>query len=237
MSTVKVQRIGKEVWADLRLAPMFSGLGESDLADLLADATLETHGDGTVMFRHGDVLDQLFIVVDGHVETYVEAPDGRRSIIEIVEKLGLLGDAGILGDSGALVSARVLNTATVVAVPAAPFLAKLSRRFDLILLMLGSMSFRLRLLVRQISELKLKTTAQRLGGFLLTLTDFTAGEVTVRFPYDKRVVAEQLGMKPESLSRALARLAAVGVRSQADNVVIIADVARLRRFSIEEGME
>lgn len=237
MSTVKGPRIGKEVLSDLRLAPLFSGLSEQDLADLLMDATLETYEDGTVMYRQGDILDRLFVVVDGHVETYVEGPDGRRSVIEIVEKPGLLGDAGILGDGGALVSAKVLNATTVVAVPAAPFKAKLARRFDLILLMLGSMSFRLRLLVRQISELKLKTTAQRLGGFLLTLTDLTTGEATVRFPYDKRVVAEQLGMKPESLSRALARLAAVGVRSQADNVVVIADVARLRRFSIEEGME
>lgn len=103
--------------------------------------------------------------------------------------------------------------------------------------MLGSMSFRLRLMVRQIAELKLKTTAQRLGGFLLTLTDIDSGPATVRFPYDKRVVAGILGMKPESLSRALARLSTIGVRSQADNVVHVIDVARLRRFSIEEGLE
>ena len=56
----------------------------------------------------------------------------------------------------------------------------------------------------------------------------------VRFPYDKRLAAEHLGMTAESLSRALLRLADLGVVSRADNVVAIRDMAVLRDFCVEE---
>lgn len=226
-----------DVLSVMRTAPLFSGLYDSDLVDLLSGARVETFPDGHLLFCQGDLLDRFFVVIEGHVEASIDQADGRRSVVEILEKPAILGESAMFGERGALVTARVMGRAVLVAVPSAGFLRKLERRFDLILLMLGSMSFRLRLMVRQIAELKLKTTAQRLGGFLLTLTDIDSGPATVRFPYDKRVVAGILGMKPESLSRALARLSTIGVRSQADNVVHVIDVARLRRFSIEEGLE
>ncbi|MBY0432226.1 MAG: cyclic nucleotide-binding domain-containing protein [Rhodospirillales bacterium] len=227
----------KDVLLDLRLTPLFSGVAEADLRDLLAEAVVERHGDGAVLMCQGEAAERFHVLLDGHVELYVTAADGKRSVIEILQKRAVFGEAAIFDSQPRHIGAAVIDSATVVMVPAAGFLAKLNRRFDLVLLMLGSMSFRLRVLVRQIAELKLKTTAQRLGGFLLSLTEVATGEATVRFPYDKKVVADKLGMKPESLSRALARLGPVGVRSQADNVVRITDVAKLRRFCIEEGMD
>jgi len=130
----------------------------------------------------------------------------------------------------------VLNTAQLLAVPAASFLEKLAPRKDIVFHMLSTMSFRLRMLVRQIAELKLKTTAQRLGSFLLSLAEAEEGRVQVRFPYDKKLVADELGMKPESLSRALAKLAKLGVESKADNVVVIADLDALRDFCVEDDL-
>jgi len=119
-------------------------------------------------------------------------------------------------------------------VPAAPFPATLDSRFDLAMRMLGSMSVRLRGLVAAISDLKMKSTAQRLAGFLLGLTSNSEGPAIVRFPYDKRLAADNLGMTAETLSRALQRLANLGVESRADNLVAIADLGVLREFGAED---
>lgn len=227
--------LSREMLLDLRLAPLFSGLPEADLLDLLRDAAVEVREQGAELFGQGAVNQHFYVVLDGHVELFVEADD-RRRVIEVVQKPAIIGEQAIFGE-GAQLGAAVLNRARLLAVPVATFRARLESRFDLMLLMLGSMSFRLRILVRQIAELKLKTTAQRLGGFLISLTDRDQGPVEVRFPYDKRIVADKLGMKPESLSRALARLSAIGVKSQPDNSVVITDIERLRRFSIEEGLD
>lgn len=228
--------LSRETLLDLRLAPLFSGLPEADLLDLLRDALMEVREPGSELLDETTVSQHFYVVLDGHVELYVPGAEGRRSVVEIVHKPALIGESAIFGEPPRM-GASVLNRARLLVVPAAEFRKRLESRFDLMVLMLGSMSFRLRVLVRQIAELKLKTTAQRLGGFLLSLTTQGQGRVEVRFPYDKRIVAEKLGMKPESLSRALVRLSAVGVRSLPDNGVVIGDVEKLRRFSIEEGLD
>ena len=99
------------------------------------------------------------------------------------------------------------------------------------------MSTRLHGLVKQITSLKIKSTAQRLAGFLLGIADTQGDTATAYFPYDKRLVAECLGMSAESLSRALARLGPVGVKSQGDSAVMIADMAALRAFCGEDDQE
>ncbi|MFN3077995.1 MAG: helix-turn-helix domain-containing protein, partial [Alphaproteobacteria bacterium] len=87
--------------------------------------------------------------------------------------------------------------------------------------------------VRQVADLKLKTTEQRLADYLLGLIpDRKATAATVRLPYDKKILASQLGMTPESLSRAIAKLRAVGIRSLG-GALIVSDVGKLRALSRE----
>lgn len=235
MSEAVPPALDKSVLLQLQFTPLFSGLLEADIRDLIAGARLITLGHEHNLYAQGDPVEQFFVVMDGHVELSIEN-GGRRSVVEVARKGVVLGDAAMFGAGVFLMSGRVLTSATLLAVPAKSFLAKLEPRFDIITHMLSTMSFRLRMLVRQIAELKLKTTAQRLGSFLLSQVDADEGRVTLRFPYDKRLVADELGMKPESLSRALAKLAKLGVESRPDNSVVIADVERLREFCVEDDM-
>ena len=220
----------------LALHPLFSGLAEPDLLALLGGAEVIARPDDTVVFVREQPADSFFVVLDGHVELFVE-DGGRRSVLEVAGRSAMLGEAALFGGRHYLTTARVVGYAKLLVVPAAPFLAALDRRFDLALRMLGSMSMRLRALIVQITELKLKSTGQRLAGFLLGLTTKYDGAAVVRFPYDKRLAAETLGMTAESLSRALLRLAPLGVISRPDNVVAIADLAALREFCVEEAAD
>lgn len=235
MTEVESQAFGKDVLFQLQFTPMFSGLKEADIRSLTEGARVVSFGHEHHLYAEGDTVVDVYVILDGHVELSTEA-DGRRSVIEVARKGTVIGDAALFGEGRFLMTARVLSQATLLAVPAASFRAKLEPRIDIITHMLSTMSFRLRMLVRQIAELKLKTTAQRLGSFLLSMVTAEEGRATVRFPYDKKLVADELGMKPESLSRALSKLAKVGVNSKADNVVVIADIDRLREFCAEDDM-
>lgn len=235
MAETSAQALDKGALLQLQFTPLFSGLMEPDIRDLTAGAEMITLGHEHQLYEQGSVVERFFVVMDGHVELSMEI-EGRRSVVEVARRGTVLGDAAMFGEGRFFMSARVLTGATVLAVPASSFLAKLEPRFDIITHMLSTMSFRLRMLVRQIAELKLKTTAQRLGSFLLSMIDAEDGRVALRFPYDKKLVADELGMKPESLSRALAKLAKLGVESLPDNSVVIADVARLREFCVEDDM-
>lgn len=233
MAQTTGQALDKGVLLQLQFTPLFSGLPEPAVAELVDGATVATLPAEAVLFRAGEAVERFYVVLDGHVEVSVET-EGRRSVVEVVRKGAVLGDSGLFSGGRFVTTARVLAAASVLAIPAAEFIGRLEQRFDIQRHMLSTMSLRLRMLVRQIAELKLKTTAQRLGSFLLSLTAAPAGRVELRFPYDKKLVADELGMKPESLSRALGKLARVGVDSRPDNVVVVADVERLRQFCVED---
>lgn len=236
MTELRHSPLGRDVLAELSLTPLFAGLAEADLRALLANANTEVHPDGRLLFTEGEPADGFFVLLDGHVELFVEE-GGRTTVLDVANRHTMLGEASLFVDGRHPHSARVVGYAKLLAVPGGPFLAALGERFDLALRLLGSMAIRLRGLVGQISQLKLKSTAQRLAGFLLGLSRKADGAVTVRFPYDKRLAAEALGMTAESLSRALARLAPLGVESRAENLVAIADVEALRDFCGEEREE
>ena len=60
---------------------------------------------------------------------------------------------------------------------------------------------------KDIETRALQEAPQRIGCFLLGLCDKNAeGATTIHLPYEKTVIAEQLGIRPETFSRALVKL-------------------------------
>jgi CRP/FNR family transcriptional regulator, dissimilatory nitrate respiration regulator len=99
--------------------------------------------------------------------------------------------------------------------------------------MLASVLVHLQHLVGQIEELKARSGVQRVAEFLVQLSAGSEGECSVALPYNKALIAGRLGMKPETLSRAFAKLRAHGVRIEAA-VAHIEDVERLRDLVAED---
>ena len=83
-------------------------------------------------------------------------------------------------------------------------------------------------MLAQMQQLKVFTGVQRLADFLLELCNQDYGPAEFSLPYDKFLLAGQLGMKPESLSRAFSKLKNFGVTTQTRDVQIV-DVAVLAR--------
>lgn len=217
-----------DIVAVLHGVALLRGLTPVDVALLTAGADLLALADGEAVFLQGQPAQALYLVVTGHVEVS-RGHAGGACILEIVGPGAILGETALVTGAVHGEGGRAVGAVRLLRVPAAGFRAVLDRRFDLAQRMLATMSMRLRGLIGQIADLKLKTTAQRLGGFLLGLAEVDCGRAEIRFPYDKRLAAQVLGMTPESLSRALTRLGPLGVDST-DNLVVIADLDRLRDF-------
>ncbi len=81
----------------------------------------------------------------------------------------------------------------------------------------------------QIEQLQVRSGTQRVADFPLKLCPAREGSADIALPYDKSVIASRLGMKPESFSRALARLRESGVQTRR-NHVSVSDVAVLAEF-------
>ena len=222
----------------LQRSALFAGLATDDLKGLAEDAGQAGFGAGTILFQQGDPADRFFLLLEGRVGLYLDRVEEMTCLARIVRPGETFAEACICGQGVFPVTAKVLRQSSVVAIPRANLLSLIERHPHLLLKMLSEISIRLRGLVRQIADLKMKTTAQRLGGYLLTLVDQEVGTADIRLPYEKKLLAQELGMQPETLSRALMKLQCLGVHyRRSGNILHIADVDALRQFcpSIEDN--
>ena len=200
--------------------PLLEPFTAPELGALIGPAPLAIYEDDTKLFAAGDPADRFFAVIEGSVRLYVTLPDGRETIIAVLGAPASFGEAAMFSSGLFPVNAIATAGSALLHIDAAAFLANLAARPALGLSMLQSMrKWELRLL-EEIRQAKLLSTAQRLAGFLLSLCDGREGEVTVKLPFRKTLLADKLGIKPETLSRNLQRLAAAGVFGSGDTLTI-----------------
>jgi hypothetical protein len=88
-------------------------------------------------------------------------------------------------------------------------------------------------LVQQVEHLKAQSGVQRVAEFLASLSLAEQGRCALALPYDKILIAGRLGLTPESLSRAFAKLRGVGVTINASQVNV-RDIVELRRIAADD---
>jgi CRP/FNR family transcriptional regulator, dissimilatory nitrate respiration regulator len=227
-----LEAYGTALIKSLRACRLFRGITEPDVSKLTQQAAVERYQAGDILFRRDDAAERFFVVLEGRVALHLDGegdPSGVARIAGPGEKfyrgLHLRARQLFCHRRGTRANDRRRYPAR-----AAPCAARAALRP--VLAMLGEMSFRLRGLVRQITDLKMKTTAQRLAVHLVRLTEAESGPAEIRLPYGKKLLASQLGMQPETLSRAFLKLQPLGVRCVvSENLLRIRDVAVLREFS------
>lgn len=212
----------------LRQVPLFQGLSAEEVRFLLDRAVVVTMPKGSLLFSQGEKADYFYAVLDGQVKLFTTTEEGEENVVEIISPLMSLAEAAIFLSARFPVNGETLSSSVLVRIEGRAFLRRLEEDASLAQRVLSGMAQRHRLLLNQIIQLKTQSPAQRLGTFFLSLVMGKDGS-EVALPYDKHVIAARVGMKPESLSRALIRLRDLGVDCQKSSLVV-ADVDRLRRF-------
>lgn len=212
-----------------RRNPLFGGLPDATLDSILKESHVVEHPRGKLLFLRGEPAEWFYLLLDGWVKVFRDTPDGEQTVITIIKPGETMAEAAIFFGSDYPASAEVVDDARLIEIPAAALINQIRDNGALALKLLGTMSMRMRHLVRHIEQLQARSTSQRLGNFLLTLCETEEGSAVIKLPYDKSLIAARLGMKPESLSRALAKLKAVGVTSRG-HTVQMASVGDLREF-------
>jgi CRP-like cAMP-binding protein len=213
----------------VRQLPLFANLPLDTVAQILERAENYAVERDDFLYQRGEPAEYFFILSSGRLILSFPGHKSRDTIIDIVNPYQCFAENAIFPGETYILDARALETSEVVAIPAKEFRRKLDHDYRLVEGLIASLCVRMRGMIDQLGELKGKTTAQRVGGFMLQLSDAKNGAVVVRLPYEKRLLAGRLGMKPESLSRALFKLRQLGVRGRED-VFAIDDIERLRDF-------
>lgn len=230
MSALHASRHDREA---ISSAVIFSKLLPEAVDTLLSQSELQEHPRNMLLFEKDERATVFFLLLEGWVKLFRTTAGGDETVVGLFTRGECIADVPCLMGVDYPVSGKTVSNARMLAIPSRAIVEMTRSDPAVCLGMLASMASHLKKLVDQVEELKACTGPQRLAGFLVGLAPAARGPCTIILPYEKLLVAERLGMKPESLSRAFQRLQALGVRSSLHSVAID-DVAILAEFSGRE---
>jgi CRP-like cAMP-binding protein len=212
---------------------IFRGLKSETVEHVVAPATVVPLRAHDWLFRQGDPATAFFIVIDGWVKLYRITPSGDETVIHILTKGESFAEAVAFTGNRYPATAEAVTNARVARVPADHIVRCIRESPDIALAMIASTSQHLHHLVQQIEQLKAQSGVQRVAEFIASLSLAQKGKCAIALPYDKVLIAARLGLTPESLSRAFAKLRSIGVIIDSSQVVI-KDIAKLRSIAADD---
>ncbi|MGA8172827.1 MAG: Crp/Fnr family transcriptional regulator [Methylocystis sp.] len=204
----------------LRDFPLFASLDEATLNRLALDAKIETYVDGDVIFRQGDAVTAVMLIVHGFVKLLRTASCGDETLIDIRSDHASVYDAPTAAGEIFHVSGEAVGPTAILKLPAGRFVRLLSESPVLAMAAIEDGKRKITELMGEIESLKAQSADRRLARFILSLCPPGEDHYHFRLPYDKRLVAARLGVTQETLSRSFARLRAFGVRTETRDVSV-----------------
>src|ERR1039457_7616186 len=212
---------------------VFRGLKSETVQHIIAPATAVMLRPHEWIMRQDDPATAFFIVIDGWVKLYRSTPSGDETVSEIMTKGQSFAEAVAFTGNRYMATAEAVSEARVARIPADHIVRCIRESPDIALAMIASVSQHMHHLVQQVEQLKAQSGVQRVAEFLASLSLAEQGHCALSLPYEKILIAGQLGLTPESLSRAVAKLRGAGVMINASQVTV-KDIVKLRRIAAED---
>ncbi|KRB30845.1 cyclic nucleotide-binding domain-containing protein [Mesorhizobium sp. Root172] len=206
--------------------PLFRALSASKRTDLLRNAIVHGVASGTVLFEQGDVPNFQLIVLSGSAQLFGRSTEGREVLIEAVRPPDLIIPAAVVTGAPYLMQARVPEPSRFLLINAAVFRAAVETDPLLAHAVIGSLAQQFRRMVRQVKNLKLRSSTQRVGCYVLALSKRQGTPDRAVLPFEKTLIASELGITRESFSRALSKLGRSSIRVNGQTIAIL-DAPRL----------
>ncbi len=219
----------------IETAGLFAGVSAEGMRRLRAAAVVQIAPAGVILFEQGDLPSFQSVVLGGGVHLLGRSPSGHEVVLALAEAPEPLLPASVLAETPYLARARAVEAARVLMVQADVFRALATEEAALAQALLLVLSRQFRCMVRQIRTLKLRNTTERVAAYLLRLSRRHGGTQRLSLPYEKGLIASELGMTRESFSRVLATLQerAIAVHGQS---IEIRDPESLRELSAPDPL-
>jgi CRP-like cAMP-binding protein len=210
---------------------LFSKLTELQLDRVYQHSQIHKLAEGQQLFNQADKVTSFYMVLSGKIKLFRISPDGQEKIIEIVKHGEVFAEALMFtNQTDYPVSAAALSETIVISINAKNFQEMLWDSTATCLLLLGSMSFRLRKMVNEIDTLTLHSGTCRVASYLIQ--EMSEGQNSFKLDTAKNVIAARLSVKPETFSRIIKGLKNQGILTIEGNSVTIHDIDALKQHSL-----
>lgn len=208
---------------------LLAGLSPGQLQRLLAATHVDDFEAGQLLFDRGQPAQSFFIVLEGQVNLVLYSKSGEEKIVEILGPGHSFAEAVMFMEApGYPVSAVAALRSRVARFSNAVYLAILRESPETCLRMLGHLSRRLHMRLREIEYLTLESATHRLVRLIEgRLPHEAPGPVEITLQESRQELASRLSMKPETLSRILRHLSDAGAIAVHGRVLQVPDRKKL----------
>lgn len=225
----------------LRKSAIFADIDGPALRNFAKGCQLKIAPKDSYLFREGEPAHGFFVVHSGAVNVHRVTEDGREQVIRVFYPGESLGEVVLVGDKSYPASAKTIKESQIILIPTNFFRAEIQRNPDLSLRILASMSLHLRYLIETVEGLKLRQAESRLVQWLIRqLEDHGTVEdpkPDLTLPLPKHLLASQLGITSETLSRVFARLRQLELITMEGKTLHFQSVRGLKDYLLEaEGL-
>ena len=203
--------------------PLFRGLSDEEL-DQIAQYTEEYRFQkNELMFQKGDTPQGMHVLVMGQVKLSIPSPQGQEKVVYMLGPGMTFGEAVLFLDRPYPISAQATEDCLVLLVHKDGLLPAIAQNPMLARKMLAGLAMRLHELMTDIESCTLRTSAQRVVGYLLQQSPASApDEYEVILGTSKQTLAAQLNLAPETLSRVFSQLNQNGLsKVQGRNISVL----------------
>lgn len=189
--------------SQLRENYLFASLDQAQQREIEQYARRKRLAAGEQLFTQSDKADFFWWLERGRIKLYRLSRDGDQKIMGVAEPSQSFAEGILFMDKPAYpVNAEALIESSVIGFERETYLRILESSFDTCRGLFRQMVQRTRRHLDEIEALTIQNARYRLVHYLLHLrTDETTSTSTIKLPITKQLIASQLAVRPETLSR------------------------------------
>ena len=216
----------------LRKHHLFQSMSDAQLCTMMRSAVLVDLPKGKKLFMQGEKAERFYFVLNGRIKLFRLIPDGTEKIIELFGANQSFGEALMFLDVPAFpVTAQAVEPTELLSFSNPEYKNLIGQDNELAMDLLGDISQRLHKRLREIELLSLKNSTIRVVRYFMNLLDQENSDaMVVELPVAKHMMAAQLSMQPETLSRIFNRMKEDGIVDIDGRLVKILDMPGLLEY-------
>jgi CRP-like cAMP-binding protein len=214
----------------LHHCPICSGLGLESLAAIAHIATEKTYEKGQFIMQEGEKGDGFFLVLEGRVRVYKSSPSGREKVLLIAETGMTFAEDTLFGEGNFLEMAVALTKTQALLIPRQEFLILLENNPSLSFQVMEALSIWIKRLSYSLESDTFLSARNKTARFLYSLSNKLQSNI-IELPTKKKEIADQLGLAPETFSRALHEFSEQNIIQIERRKIKILDMDQLQELS------
>lgn len=215
--------------------PLFSGMSDGELDEILSHATSTRTPQGETVFVQGTPANHFFLLLNGRLKVTQVTPDGQQIIVRMVHPGDLFGFAKALQRADYPGTAFAAAESLYLAWPTALWSFFVEQNPSLALSALQTIGNRLEEAHTRIREMSTQEVERRVAHAVLRLTEKAGkaedGGVRIDFQITRQDIAEMTGTTLHTVSRLLSAWEGRGLVAGGRQKLLVRDLKALARLA------